>query len=177
MLSKTGLIILTILICGSQVLADEVDRKGPALGLGIGIAPMTGYSHEGGANYLDRDRDLSEMGLGFNLVFGYAVHDLNMITLTVNGAILDGGSGTSTQGFAGPVWYHFFSRSQSSAFITLGPGVYLYDSYTSGIGLLAGFGVHVSRHWQMGGYYAYGRTNGGKNTHNQLNFLVSFISF
>ena len=178
MLTRIGLVVFSLLIVGSAALGDDFSRKGPVFGLGIGIAPLADYSYES-RNWMP-DSDDSEMGLGFNFAFGYAIGEFNMIALAGNGAISDGNSATRKQGYFGPTWYVFFSRTEKTAFLTLGPGVYLYGErtfYDPGFGFMAGLGFHVGRQWQVGCYFAHGTTNGGKNTHDQLNMLVSFMSF
>jgi hypothetical protein len=176
-----GILTVLTLVLTSSSFGFDGNRKGFVLGGGLGFSPAASWEVDG------TSLDESGAGFGLNLVIGFGWDEQNMIVYEGNVAgwtsdfFLDR---QVSQGFNGASWYHYFGPAGSSAFTTLGIGYYIFDvegfdSNNPGLGLLAGAGYEFARHWQVGGYFSYGKTSDPffDYNHYHINILVSGVAF
>ena len=181
-------VALVVVLCmtGSSTAFDG-QRKGFVLGGGLGFSPEATYSvglDLGPFGTLTVDENGS--GFGLNLVIGGAFNEQNMLVYEGNvaGWKSDILNDNISQGFNGAAWYHYFGPLGKSAFTVAGIGAYVfqaenYEDNDPGLGILLGGGYEFSKHWQIGGYYSFGKTSdsGVDFDHHHLNILVSGIAF
>jgi hypothetical protein len=128
-------------------------RKGFVLGGGLGIAPVVSWE----LDVAIFDVKESKAGIGSNFLIGYGWDEQNLIVFEGNGASTStdqsGADQTISQGFGGPVWYHYLKPVAPTFFTALGAGFYGFqfedDRNDSGFGWLGGCGFEFSRHWQF----------------------------
>lgn len=169
-----------VLIAGTAVGFDG-QRKGFVLGGGLGFAPAAKFSISGHSE--------TNAGVAAHFVIGYAWDNENMIVYEGNvaGYNLDlgwAGDRSVGQGFNGASYYHYFKPRGPAPFLTGGIGFYVFqieDAHDQdpGAGALLGGGYAFTRHFQVGGYFSFGRSKwyGDEFGHNHFSILVSGIAF
>lgn len=136
--------------------------------------------------------DENKVGVGVNLLIGYAWDEQNMIVYEGNitgyqsDVFVDN---QVSQGFSGAAWYHYYGSMGSTFFSVLGIGVFTFDldkfdANDQGIGGLIGGGYEFSNHWQVGAYLSSGRTSTALKdfgfddwSHVQVSALVNVVAF
>lgn len=185
---RCALLVVAILMLATPSHAFNGLRKGFVLGGGLGIAPASTWHVDAG---FFGETEESKAGGCSNIMLGYGWDEHNLLVFEGNGAsILSDKINDATifQGYAGPVWYHYFSPSAPGFFTTAGVGVYSFyfdikdgeeDSNDSGYGLLGGAGYEFARHWQVSFVINGGRTTrGGLDfSHVNLEVLIGGVAF
>ncbi len=177
---KFKLLTLSILlvIFVSSAWGFNGERNGFVLGGGLGFAPIITTS-------VASDSD-TKAGFGFNFLIGHAWDDHNMIVYEGNasGYVAEYSNRRVITGFDGFGWYHYFGTAGKSAYTIVGVGVYQYlieeyEANASGFAILLGGGFEFSRHWQIGGYFLFGKTSRGSldYDHSNFNLLISTVAF
>jgi hypothetical protein len=167
--------------------AFDGERKGLAVGGGLGVAPVAQFSTKGNFG--------RSTGLALQFVVGYAWSSHNLLALEVNGAfyandqfnsssLLSEEDFLTSQGFEGAAWYHYFGTEGESLFTATGLGLYSFNRgrhYHSdrGAGYLIGGGFEFLPHFQIGLYFSGGRTfDAGHNFgHKHFSILISGVKF
>ena len=139
--------------------------------------------------------DENKVGIGLNLLIGFAWVDQNMIVYEGNISAYQSdvfiGDQFLSQGFNGAAWYHYYGPMGSTFFSVLGIGLFVFDldefdANDPGVGGLIGGGYEFSNHWQVGAYISAGQTSdelkdifiGIDNwSHVQVSALVSVVAF
>lgn len=173
--------------------AFDGQRKGFVLGGGLGVAPVVKW--EGTVDVYDQFGtkigtdvvDESNVGVGINILIGYAWDEQNMIVAEGNVGGMESeiliGEPTITQGFGGISWYHYFGEMGATFFTVVGLGSYSFEvedfEAKERGGFLLGGGYEFSPHWQVGAYLSFGETKDvqGKNEHTTFNILVGGVAF
>jgi hypothetical protein len=186
-------LILVLFLAPVTARAFDGARKGFVLGGGLGLAPHSSWS----LDFLNLHFEESQVGVGVNVVIGYAWDEMNMIVYEVNatGYNSDYFRASSlwsdvlyrrsvSQGFSGAAWYHYFGPMGKSFFTTGGLGLYVFDvegfeTNDPGVAVLLGGGYEFARHFQVGLYLGAGSTSslGVDFNHSHINILVSAIAF
>ncbi|MCX6834033.1 MAG: hypothetical protein NTW07_02680 [candidate division Zixibacteria bacterium] len=170
---------VALLLLSATSMAFNGQRRGFVLGGGLGFAPESNWS-------TDFDFDDSGVGFGANFVIGGAFDEQNMLVYegNVTGWNSDLVNTSVTQGFNGAAWYHYFGPTGRSAFTVAGIGFYVfqaehYEDNDPGMGMLIGGGYEFSKHWQVGGYFSFGKTSDPifDYNHHHISVLVSGIAF
>lgn len=167
-------LVLLLFVAGTTS-AFNGQRRGFVLGGGAGLAPSCKFEYG--------SVDESKTGFGMNFIIGGAFDEHNMLVYEGNivGFNSDLYEDNAAQGFNGAAWYHYFGQTGRSAFTTVGIGFEVMnvgDEYKdSGFGMLLGGGYEFARHWQVGLYIGFGKTNNPEFDHSQISILVSGIAF
>ena len=176
------LIIVVMMLCASANAFDG-ERKGFAMGFGMGMSPYV-YSSNNSFDY-----DKTGEALGMNLSLGWGINNKNIITTEVVAAsamdyennYCGNRDNDPASGILGFNWYHYFNSSGSSWYTTLGFGRYVntYDFTSRGLGFLIGGGYELSKHIQIGTYYYQGKTGSSsiKYTGRTLVFIITVVAY
>ena len=190
-LTTIGIIAVIGLTCSSARGFDG-QRKGFVLGGGLGFSPVSRWSvpvafTDISGNFLFvQDVSENKVGLGLNVLIGYAWDERNMIVYegNVSSYQSDIFATTISQGFNGAAWYHYFGPTGPMFFSTLGIGFFVFDgddfeANDPGLGGMIGGGYECSNHWQAGAYLSVGKSSdfGVDFSHVQVNALVSVVAF
>ena len=192
---KKVFVILAIflLLLSSTGFAFDGSRKGFVLGGGLGLAPVAKWEGDPIPWFMTK-YDESRVGLGLNLLIGYAWDEFNMIVYEGNMVAYQSDllyNVDIIQGFNGAAWYHYFGPQGKTFFSTVGLGVYTFDlewqyenvtvsgSNDPGIALMIGGGYEFARHFQAGLYVSTGKTTEPHYDyeHAHLSILVSAVAF
>jgi hypothetical protein len=174
---------VALLLLSATSMAFNGQRKGFVLGGGLGVAPTASWKVNVVGNL---GVEQSGPGLGLNFIIGGAFDDMNLLVYEGNvaGWKDDLFDESVSQGFNGAAWYHYYGPAGKSAFTTVGLGFYVfqeehYNSNDPGFGMLLGAGYEFAKHWQVGGYFSFGKTSssGVDFDHHHLNILVSGVAF
>ncbi len=178
------IVLLMIPVASS---AFDGERKGFALGGGLGVAPVAQFTTEGNSG--------RSAGLALQFVLGYAWDNHNLTALEFNGAgysnsqfnnssLMSSSSFLTSQSFNGAAWYHYFGTEGKSLFTATGLGLYSFNRgprYHSdrGAGYLIGGGFEFLPHFQIGLYFSGGRTfDAGHNfDHKHFSILLTGIKY
>jgi hypothetical protein len=174
--------VALVLLCGTSM-AFNSERKGFVLGGGAGLAVESNFSAD-----LPDPFEFKDNGVGFGLSFiiGGAFSEKDMLVYegNVTGWNSDRIDASITQGFNGAAWYHYFGPAGRSPFTVGGVGLYLfsaegYEDNDFGLGILVGGGYEFAKHWQVGGYFSFGKTSDPilDYNHHHISILVSGIAF
>ena len=181
-----GILTVLTLVLTSSSFGFDGQRKGFVLGGGLGFSPAANWSVDVPTFLGTLNVGETNVGVSLNLVIGYAWDEQNMIVYEGNvaGVSSDFFNQTLSQGFNGAAWYHYYGLPGSSAFTTAGLGFYVFDgeNFTAndpGVGILLGAGYEFARHWQVGGYFSFGKTSdvGINFDHYHFSILLSGVAF
>lgn len=183
-------LVLCSLVLLSTANAFDGQRRGFAVGGGLGFSPMSRWASDPAVMDLGVAYD-DETGGGFAWQFsiGTAWDDRNLIAFEWNGTSYgsDVWDVTMNQEFLGVAWTYYLRPTQRSFFTKAGVGVCklsgepflnlfgnIDDLDTDpGIGLMLGGGYQFSRYFQIGLNATYGAT--GNSTYDFSNFNTSVI--
>jgi len=144
--------LLAALLLAGSAMGFDGRRKGFVIGGGLGLSPhvtTTGVK--------------ARRGLAINPLVGYGWNQFNMVVYEGNTVTYDSDV-PHTQGFHGVTWYHYFGNGMKGAFTAVGLGAYILVPWdraandASG-GMLLGVGYQFSPHWQVGGFFSFGKTS------------------
>ena len=176
------LLIVSVLALAASTSAFDGMRKGFVLGGGLGFAPAINWESE---DFPAFKEDAS--GVAANFFLGYAWDEQNMIVWEANGVSWnsDWSDDGITQGFSGASYYHYFGMVGRSAFIVGGLGLTMfhpegYDANDAKGGLLLGGGYEFARHWQVAGYFSFGKTREkgfSDYEHSHFSVVVNTVAF
>ena len=191
------------LICTSTHACGE-SRKGPHIGLGLGLAPIAGYSVDYYCWYDESEGTLTvtKPALAFNMLLGYAWNERNFIALEFQMSYVDkedppcpepdwdwsfswhiGPEPAIYQIYMGPVWYHYFGPGEKEFFSLVGIGFAYHDRIDEtdpGLGAVVGGGYEVSRNFTISLRYFQGTSQykyGGEYRIRSLSLLFSLIPY
>lgn len=185
-LARVLTLVMLVVLIASSVSAFDGMRKGFVLGGGLGFSPYTTWSFSEELFGFNVNFDESNVGIGLNLVIGYAWDEYNMLVYegNVTGANSDLLDETISQGFNGASWYHYFGPQGKSFFTVVGLGFYVnkvgdYDADDPGGGYLFGGGYEFARHVQAAVYFSGGQTKSDGVTigHNHFSILIGAVAF
>ncbi|MCH9032704.1 MAG: hypothetical protein IIB00_10670 [candidate division Zixibacteria bacterium] len=191
-----GIIALLLIIAPtSDAWGFDGSRKGFVIGGGLGFAPIARWSapdvlllNEVGDTLGTEVFNDTRVGVGVNILLGYAWNERNMIVYEGNASGYKSrklaGDLVITQGFYGAAWYHYYGPMGATFFSVIGVGLYQFDienspDFDAGIGGLLGGGYEFSPHYQVGLYISTGRTSILSTDFSHLNIsaLVSAVAF
>ncbi len=181
------LFVLVLVVFSSAALGFDGGRKGFVLGGGIGFSPVSGWDIDDSLfGFFPLKASEGNAGFGMNIFLGYSWDEKNMIVYEFNGVGYqsDKLNQNLAQGFQGPTWYHYWGNTGSSAFTTIGVGLYTFkpentDALDPGPGLLLGVGYEFTRHFQAGLYLGVGTISeiGVDMKLTQISILINAVAF
>lgn len=180
-------ILIVLIICSANGYAFDGQRKGIALGFGLGMSPYS-YSKN---KTLDLTREYD--GFAMNFIGGYNIDNKNLICLESivvfppNFDEKERNGDVEAAASVGISWYHYYQENPSSIFSMVGIGRYGYGNsddeyFSNGNCFILGGGYEFMKQLQIGAYYTYSPTkglgpDGYKYTNHSLAFLVTIIAY
>lgn len=174
-------VLLCLLVFSSSIFAFDGIRKGFVLGGGLGFSPYAQW------NWKVRSYEEEEIGVEINFLVGYAWNNHNLMVLEFNGSSYDSDffDDYATQGYGGPVWYHYFRPGPRGFFSAIGLwryGVGSEDECFAGWGYMIGAGYEFTKQVQIGVYMGGGRGTfnndySEKAGMNHVNILITVVAY
>lgn len=194
---KRIILIIVAIFTVASVAAFDGDRRGFVARGGLGVAPYAHWSASEGYSYFgDTTSGETATGLGFSLILGYGWSSNDVIAWAFYGCHYSSdfyskvgqhvsyffsrkrhGSQNITEGYMGPVWYHYFGKPGETFFTAGGLGFY-HQKRTSlgsndiGPGLLLGGGYEFSKQFSIASYFSLGQSYEGAASFNHMQFTI-----
>lgn len=181
-MNKILFIIASIFILNTASSAFDGDRKGLAIGAGVGYYPYISWNIKN--SKLSETLDLRLI----NVKIGYSWNENNLLALdiflTPNYTSDELSNYSVVFDTRGIRWFHYFNNYRYKPYLSVGAirllfNTHYFDEKSIGYGMIVGTGFEFIKHFQFGVSYMYGKSSNEifDNHHRMLSFTLTALAY